>query len=127
VVAINIGKIPLELEFEGSFNCCYGCCMSSNTVLYVNKDYKIEVFDFSKSSDYQKDYYKSLSRMKNFTQEYHQAIRDLGGIDITHMDRLTLGEVKKVNQVMRHMQDIWEQRMDDARSERESHIRIRRR
>lgn len=125
MVPINIGKIPVELEFAGSCNCCYGCCMSSNTIMYVNKNYEVEVFDFRKSENYQKDQFKSLSRMKNFTQEYHEAIRDLGDIDVAHMEKLTLGEVRRVNQVMRHMQEIWEQEMEKRKVLRESHLRIR--
>ena len=104
--ALKMEGSPVTFDIADSCKgCCIGCCMSDNAAIYVNGRYEVEKFDYKKSQDPEKDYKKTIKRIKRALGEAFESIKEISAVDLENYNKLTLKDIKRLNEQIAYFQN----------------------
>ena len=104
---VSARDVPIDIA--DSCKCCWGCCMRSGTVVYINKSGEVERFSRTKSPDHVADHTKSVCRIKEFIGEEILSPH----IDIGRIQKLRLKDIRVINEAISKACEITDSTIDE--------------
>lgn len=93
--------IPLKFDIADNCNpCCIGCCLKENSIIYINKNFEIEKFDFKKSKNHEADYLKTKNRIQEAIGNIMERIEYFSEIKIDEKEFLIMKDIRLINEAI---------------------------